>query len=102
VPSPLGIASLIQVPLPDLRGEHRTEPVPPEAHSFVADIDAALEKKIFDLPQRERITDVHHHCEANYLGRTVEITEGVLHCWKLGNLARRLKSIYSDTAKAAV
>jgi hypothetical protein len=27
-------------PLPDLRGKHRTEPIPPEPHCLVADIDA--------------------------------------------------------------
>jgi hypothetical protein len=42
---------MIYAPLPNLRGAHGTEPVPPEPHSFVANIDAALENKIFDLPQ---------------------------------------------------
>jgi hypothetical protein len=42
---------MMYAPLPDLRGEHGTEPVPLEPHSFVANIDATLEKKIFDLPQ---------------------------------------------------
>jgi hypothetical protein len=42
---------MMYAPIPDLRGEHGTESVPPEPHSFVANIDAALEKKIFDLPQ---------------------------------------------------
>jgi hypothetical protein len=59
---------MMNAPLPDLRGEHRTEPVPPEPYRFVADIDASLEQQIFDLPQRERIPEVHHHCEADYLG----------------------------------
>jgi len=63
----------------DLRGEHRAEPVPPETHGFVADVDAALEQQILYLSQRKRIPDVHHHREADYLGRTVEITEGILH-----------------------
>jgi len=34
----------------------------------VADIDAALGQQVFDLPQRQWISDVHHHREANYLG----------------------------------
>jgi hypothetical protein len=34
----------------NLRGEHRTEPVPPETYRLVADIDAPLEQQIFDLP----------------------------------------------------
>ena len=36
--------------------------------------------------------------EAHYLGRTVEITEGIWHCRKLGNAAPRLNPILSDTA----
>jgi hypothetical protein len=39
-------------PFPDLRGEHRTEPIPPETHRLVADIDTALEQQILDLAQR--------------------------------------------------
>ncbi len=46
---------LVDTPLPDLRGEHRTEPVPPEPHGFVANIDTTLKQKIFNLPQRQRI-----------------------------------------------
>ena len=89
---------MMNSPLPDLRGEHRTEPVPPKPHCFVADIDAPLEQDILDLSQRQRIADIHHHREANYLGRAVEITEGIAHGRRLRNLARRLKSIYSDNA----
>ncbi len=67
VPTPSGIRlMLVDTSLPDIRGEHWTKPVPPEPHGFVANIDATLEQKIFDLAQRERITDVHHHREANY------------------------------------
>jgi hypothetical protein len=35
--------------LPDLGGKQRTEPVPPEPHRLVADINAALEKQILYL-----------------------------------------------------
>ena len=31
--------------------EHRTEPVPPVAHSLMTDVDAALRKQVFDVPQ---------------------------------------------------
>ena len=52
MPSPLGMTSmLLNAPLPDLRGEHWTKPVPPEPHRFVADIDTPLKQEIFDLPQ---------------------------------------------------
>jgi hypothetical protein len=56
------------MPLADRRGEHRTEPIPPEPRRFVADIDPALEQQIFDLPQRQGIADIHHHREADDLG----------------------------------
>ncbi len=88
----------MNAPLPDLRRKNRAEPVPPETYRLVADIDATFEKKIFDLPQRQRIPDVHQHRQANYLGRTVEIAEGILHRCKLRNSAARLKRICSDTA----
>ena len=83
----------MNAPIPDLRCEHGTEPVPLKTHSFLADIDAALEKMIFYLPQRKRIADIHHHREANDLVRTVEIAEGILHCCKLRISPARLKLI---------
>ena len=59
---------MVDAPLPDLRGEHRAEPVSPETYRFRADIDTAIEQQIFDLPQRERKPDVLHYREADYLG----------------------------------
>jgi len=59
---------MMNAPLPDLRGEHRTEPDPPVPNRLVADIDAPLAQVILDLSQRKRITDVHHHREADHLG----------------------------------
>ena len=102
VPSPVRIRSMMNTPLSDFRGEHRTKPVPPEPHCFVADIDAAFEQQIFNLPQRQRIADVHHHREADHLGRAVEITEGITHQRNLRTAAPQLKSIWSDTALARV
>jgi hypothetical protein len=64
----LEIRPLMNAPFTDLCGEHRAEPVPPETHGLVADVDAALGQQVFDLPQRQWISDVHHHREANYLG----------------------------------
>ncbi len=90
----------MNTPLSDFRGEHRTKPVPPEPHRFMADIDAAFEQQIFDMPQRQRIADVHHHREADHLGRAVEISEGIAHRRKLQTAAPRLKPIWSDTALA--
>ena len=62
----------------------------------MADIDATLEQQILDLAQRQRIADAQHHSEADHLGRTVEITKGILHPRRLRDLPRRLKPIYSD------
>jgi len=70
--------------------------VPPEPYCLVANIDAPLEQNILDLSPRQRIADIHHHHEADYLGRAVDITEGIAHRRRLRNLARRLKPIYSD------
>ena len=45
-------------------------------------------------------TAPHHHREPDDLGRTVEITEGILHRCKLRNSPARLKRICSDKADA--
>jgi hypothetical protein len=82
----------------DLVREHRTETVPPEPHCLVTDVEAPLEEQIFDLPQRQRIADILHHREADDLGRTVEISEGITHRRRLGMPPARLKPIYSDNA----
>jgi hypothetical protein len=37
---------------PEFRGKDRTEPVPPVAHRFVADLDPALMQQFFDVAQR--------------------------------------------------
>ena len=84
---------------PYLRGEHRTEPVPSEPHRLMADIDATLAKSSLDLAQRQRIPDVHHHREANNLGRRVEITEWISHPTGLKNGFVCLKVFCSDIAQ---
>ncbi len=63
---------------PDIGSEHRAEPVPPQPHGLVADIDAAFEQEVFDVPQREREPHVHHHHKADHLGRGVEIPERIV------------------------
>ena len=50
---------------------------------LVADIDTALGQQIFNLSQRQRVADIHHHRDADDLGRTVEIAEGISHPAKL-------------------
>ena len=39
VPAPLGKQPMMYALFPDLRGEHRTEPVPPEPDGFMANIN---------------------------------------------------------------
>ena len=50
---------------------------------LMADIDTALGQQIFNLPQRQREPNTHHHCEAADLWRTVEVAEGISHLAKL-------------------
>ncbi len=52
----------------------------------MAHIDASLMKQIFDIPKRERETDVQHHCNADDLRTGFEVLE-----WRLFNHARRLR-----------
>ncbi len=85
-------------PFPDLRGEHRAEPVPPKTHRFVTDVDTAFGQKIFDPTQRQRIPDVHHHRQTDDFGGAVEITEGVFHPGRLRTALPELKPLYSDNA----
>jgi hypothetical protein len=59
---------MVNAPLSDLGGKHRTEPVPPETNRFMADVDAALEQQILNLARRQRIPDIHHNREPDDLG----------------------------------
>ena len=52
VPAPLRKRPMMNAPYSDLCSDQRSEPVPPETYSFMADVDAALEQQAFDLPQR--------------------------------------------------
>jgi hypothetical protein len=46
-------------PMPaNVAGKHRAATIPPETHRLVANIDAALEEKILDIPQSQRKPDV--------------------------------------------
>jgi len=64
----------------------------------VADVDAALKQDVFDLAQRQRITDIHHHRQADDLARTVEIAERIFHPTKLRTTLLRIKPVCFDTA----
>lgn len=56
-----------------LAGEQRAETVPLKPNSFVADIDAAPEQQVFDIPQAQRVTNIHHHHEPDHLWLRIEI-----------------------------
>jgi len=101
VPTLVRNRSSLNTTFSNLRGKHRTETVPPEPHCLVTDVEAPLEENILDLPQRQRIADIHHHREADHLGRAVEITEWIAHRRTLRILVRSLKPIYSDNAGRA-
>jgi hypothetical protein len=49
--------------------EQRAEAIPPKAHGLVAQVDAALEKQILDVAQRQRKPDIHQDDKADDLGR---------------------------------
>ncbi|WP_282151449.1 alpha/beta-hydrolase family protein [Ruegeria atlantica] len=55
-------------------------------------------QQIFDIPKRERETDVQHHCKANDLRAGFEILERgrIGHVQKLRNTPARLKQSSSD------
>ena len=74
---------MINTAFPDLRGKKRAETVLPVPHGLMAEVDAALKQEILEVSQRQKVTDIKHHSVADYLGRTVEITEGVVYHWKL-------------------
>jgi hypothetical protein len=60
----------------------------PNSRDKLTDIDAAFEQHIFNLPQRKRIADIHHHREANYLWRTVEMGKSMPKCMAAGVFER--------------
>ena len=39
------------------------------------DVDPPLVQQVLDSPQRQRIADVHHHGQADDLGRGLEVAE---------------------------
>lgn len=59
----------------DLAGEHRAEPGPPQPHRLVADVEPSLEQQVLDIPQRQRVADVHLYDRPDHLRRAVKIAE---------------------------
>jgi hypothetical protein len=59
----------------------------------MAYVDAALVQEVFDIPKRQRKSDLHQHAKPDDLGRRFEVPEGVLaHFPRLSALFGRLKS----------
>ena len=64
----------------------------------MAEVDTALEQEIFDLSQRQRVADIHHHREADDLGRTVEVAKEIWHLAKLWIPHLHINPFLSDNA----
>ena len=62
---------------PDLAGEHRPEPVHPEPHTLMANVDAALMQQVLNIAERQREADIHHHRKLDDLGRCLEVAEWI-------------------------
>ena len=58
--------------------------------------DAPFEQNVFNLAQRQRIADVHHHREANDLGRCLEVLERIFHSETLDGILPTLNAVSSD------
>ena len=68
----------------------------------MAHVDASLKQQIFDIPKRERETDVQHHCKADDLGTGFEILERgrIGHGQKLRNTPAPLNQSSSDKTQS--
>lgn len=73
--------NLVEVPLPlsmlahegstfraDFAGEDRSETIDPEPDAFMANINSSLMEQVFDVPQQERKSNVHHHRQLDNFG----------------------------------
>jgi hypothetical protein len=79
VPLPAAGFLPLDPPLPELRSEHRAKAMPPISDCLVADVDAAFVEQILHVAERQRETNVQHHCQADYLRAGLEVLEeGVL------------------------
>jgi hypothetical protein len=63
---------------PDVGCEQRAEPIPPQPHRLVANVDAALEEQILNVAQRQRKADLHHDQQPDHLRRRMKIAERIL------------------------
>jgi hypothetical protein len=84
----------------DLGCKQRTKSVLPEPDGLIADVDAPLVKKVFDVPQRKRKSDIHHDGKKDDLGAGTKVPEGASfgHRGKLRDPRSRLNIHRSDRA----
>ncbi len=67
-----------------------------------AGIDALRQGTRWMRPEQQRIADIHHHCEADHLGRTVETKVWIACRRRPRTLTIRLKPIGSDDAHRSI
>ena len=74
--------------------------MPPISHGFMADFDDAFVKQIFHVAERQRETNIEHHCQADNLAARFEVTKWgqFRHPAKLRNRPACLKLVLSDSA----
>ena len=84
---------------PGLRGEYRTEPVPPKPHRLVAYVDAAFMQKILHVSELKWKPHVPHHRQFDDLRARLEVLEHVGNCHDetLIQPPARFKLISSDS-----
>lgn len=99
MPAPLWNLTHKRGPLQsDFAGEHRTKAIDPEQDAFVTDVDTALMQQVFNIAQRERESNVHHHCKLDDFGRCFEVAKRVfVRFRRLEQSAIRLKSAVALT-----
>jgi hypothetical protein len=89
IPHPLDPVS------PDLSRKDCPEPVSPEPHCLMCDVDAALVQQILDIPERGRVPDAHHRRQEDDFGARLEVAEyaGMAHAREAGGSGSRHKPI---------
>jgi hypothetical protein len=77
VPAPLFAAAHSFHPLTtNFSGKHRTKPVPPIAHYFVANLDPTLMQEVLHVAQRQLEPNVEQHRQADDLCARLEVAKG--------------------------
>jgi hypothetical protein len=56
--------------------KQRAKSTPPKSNRFVTDVDAAFVQKILDIPERNRKSNVRHHCQADDISARREVAKG--------------------------